>query len=144
MVPDNKRTPAQKKSLQRFDVLVMNLKKLLAKVPGGSSMLASVAAAMILLKENEYTDSELLDENFLLNEFNIEIQRNETIQLTENVEREISEELGAAPTNTIGGGKVAGNTPNDAANPQKHLVKRKSMKSAIIDKVIENVKAKNN
>ena len=50
-------TDEQRKSWGRFDVLVANLKRLLAKLPGGSTKLATLAATVMLLKE------ETLDEN---------------------------------------------------------------------------------
>ncbi len=50
-------TPQQQKAWGRFDVLVANLKSLLAKLPGGNTKLASLAATVILLKESD------LDEN---------------------------------------------------------------------------------
>ena len=34
-----------------FDIMIANLKKLLAKIPGGGSKLASYAAALFLIKE---------------------------------------------------------------------------------------------
>ena len=45
------RTAEQDKSFGYFDRLVANLKKLLGKVPGGKSRIASFAAALLLLRE---------------------------------------------------------------------------------------------
>jgi len=45
------RTPEQNKSFGYFDRLVANLKKLLGKIPGGKSRIASFAAALLLLRE---------------------------------------------------------------------------------------------
>lgn len=57
-------TSEQKKAWGVFDILVANIKKLLAKVPGGSSRLASYAAALFLIKEwNHFSDSSLLTED---------------------------------------------------------------------------------
>jgi hypothetical protein len=57
-------TKAQSKSWGVFDIMVANLKKLLAKVPGGSSRLASYAAALYLIKEHQhFTDESLLSED---------------------------------------------------------------------------------
>lgn len=53
-----------------FDMAVTNLKKILAKLPGGSTRLASFAAAAFLFKENTNYDFEddtqtiLFEENF--------------------------------------------------------------------------------
>jgi len=47
-----------------FDVLVLNLKKLLEKVPGGQSRLASYAAALYLIREwNHFSADSLLTED---------------------------------------------------------------------------------
>ena len=51
-----------------FDILCANLKKILAKLPGGQTRLASIAAAAFLFKEHnekDYTDAKLLEEDFL-------------------------------------------------------------------------------
>ena len=45
-------TSEERSAYNAFHRLVFNLKKLLAKVPGGSSRLASYAAALFLIKEN--------------------------------------------------------------------------------------------
>lgn len=64
LVKKKDRTDAQKKSWQIFDVMIANLKKLLAKVPGGSSRLASYVAALYLIREwNHFTDGTLLTED---------------------------------------------------------------------------------
>lgn len=57
-------TKAQTKSWGVFDIMIANLKKILAKVPGGSSRLASYAAALYLIKEHQhFTDETLLSED---------------------------------------------------------------------------------
>jgi hypothetical protein len=42
----------------RYDIMIANLKKLIAKVPGGSSMIGSAAAAAFLFKECKDIDVE--------------------------------------------------------------------------------------
>ena len=55
---------AQSKAWGVFDIMIANLKKLLAKVPGGSSRLASYAAALYLIKEHShFTDETTLNED---------------------------------------------------------------------------------
>lgn len=58
------RTPEQIKSFGYFDRLVANLKKLLGKVPGGKTRIASFAAALLLLREKniDADDIEYLEE----------------------------------------------------------------------------------
>jgi hypothetical protein len=51
-----------------FDIMCANLKKILAKLPGGQTRLASIAAAAFLFKEHkekDYTNAKLLEEDFL-------------------------------------------------------------------------------
>lgn len=57
-------TRAEQESFGKFDLLVLKLKKLLAKVPGGSSRLASYAAALFLIKEwKHFSEDSLLTES---------------------------------------------------------------------------------
>lgn len=52
---------SDKKAFGIFDQLILNLKKLLGKLPGGQTKLASYAAALWLIKEyNEFSDGESL------------------------------------------------------------------------------------
>lgn len=55
---------AERLAFGLFDILILKLKKLMAKVPGGSTRLASYAAALWLIKEwNHFTDETLLTES---------------------------------------------------------------------------------
>lgn len=55
---------SEKDSFGIFDLMILKLKKLLAKAPGGSSRLASYAAALWLIKEwNHFSNESLLNEN---------------------------------------------------------------------------------
>lgn len=67
IVPKADRTPAQEKSWGYFDRLVANLKKLMGKIPGGKSRLASFAAALLLIREEgiDPDDTVLLEEKLL-------------------------------------------------------------------------------
>ena len=57
----DRKTVDLKRGLPKFDLLVLKIKKLLEKVPGGKSRIASYAAALYLIKEdiNNYSDIEL-------------------------------------------------------------------------------------
>ena len=71
LVKKKDRSREQKKAFGVFDVMVTNMKKLLAKVPGGSSRLASYAAALFLIKEYKaFSDESVLTED--LNEEDLE------------------------------------------------------------------------
>jgi hypothetical protein len=76
------KTSEEIKAWGYFDRMVANLKKLLAKVPGGSTRIASYAAALLLLKEQDNLEK-LSDE-----------------EMTQLLESEVA--------NAVGDGKVAG------------------------------------
>lgn len=57
LVKKKDRTPAQKKAFTMLDRMVFNLKRLLAKVPGGSSQIGSYVAALALIKEHVEQES---------------------------------------------------------------------------------------
>jgi hypothetical protein len=89
----------EKDAYTSFDRLTFNLKRLLGKLPGGKSTIASYAAALFLLKESEkhdimkYTDGEMLN------------QLMEYIDIMKSEDNMINEE---APANAAGSGNVAG------------------------------------
>ena len=64
IVSKDDRTPEQNRSFGYFDRLVANLKKLLGKIPGGKTRIASFAAALLLLREKNLDpdDVEYLEE----------------------------------------------------------------------------------
>lgn len=78
----------QRNSFTKFDLLVLKLKKLLEKVPGGKSRLASYAAALYLIKEDWQIYSEKEIENDIISE--------EVLELVESI------------ANTAGAGNIAG------------------------------------
>lgn len=92
-----------KRGLPKFDLLILKIKRLLEKVPGGRSRIASYAAALYLIKEDVtgYTVAELEDKNI----------DNDILQLMEDI------------ANTTGS-DVAG-TGDDVV----HWVKKKKRKS---------------
>lgn len=98
----------QKRSFSKFDLLALKIKRLLEKVPGGRTRLASYAAALYLIKE----------------EWN-----HNNIEELENVE--ISEEFMALyeeVANAVGSGAIAGggyNGPDDVKVTKKKAKKYK-------------------
>jgi hypothetical protein len=71
LVKKKDRDSKQKKAFGVFDVMVLNMKKLLAKLPGGGSRLASYAAALYLIKEHKaFTEESLITED--INEEDLE------------------------------------------------------------------------
>lgn len=109
------RTPEQKQAFGKFDLMILKLKKLLGKVPGGSSKIASYMAALWLIKEwNQFTNQPLLNES--VSEYDIDqslilfqewylyytaILQEGNVKITEEGE-------GGAPTVNVGGGDIAG------------------------------------
>ena len=113
LVPKQKRTTEQKNSLGYFDLIGMNLKKLLGKLPGGKSAIASYAAALLLLKEYNKKEvkedfNDYVDMDWLQKEFNVCLAEAE----------ELFKEEGEAPTNNVGDGKIAGTVGDPPVYPK--------------------------
>lgn len=51
IIPSHKQTPQQKKSLTYLDRLMINVKKMINRLPGGENKLKNIIAAMVLIKE---------------------------------------------------------------------------------------------
>lgn len=110
------RTTEQSESFGKFDLMIMKLKKLLAKVPGGSSKIASYMAALWLIKEwNHFSDKSTLNESVSEKEIDHSLKLFQEWYLyytsvLEEGNRKITEEGegGGAPTVNVGGGDIAG------------------------------------
>ena len=103
------KTEEEKSAWGYFDILAANVKKLIAKLPGGESKLVSYAAAGLLLKEQARLES--MDED--------------------EIEQFIHEEI----ANVVGDGKVAGL----GAGPQGEPPKKTKMKTQVIRRKLPNV-----
>lgn len=90
LIPREQLKGAAKDSWGYFDILCANLKKLLAKLPGGKSTIASYAAAFMLLREGQDIDEDNY-ELFL-----------EMAEIRLPVYIAMYEEAGVAPTNSTG------------------------------------------
>ena len=121
------RTTEERNALGVFDILVFNLKKILSRVPGGRSRLATYAAALWLIKEGE----DHADVNSTL--------------LEEKIEEYISY-LEETPTVNVGLGNIAGLGVGDKGEPgltkaqQKKHRKRAKATGPIISKVLKRKK----
>ena len=109
---DQRKTQEEKDSLRVFDLMILKLKKLLAKVPGGETKLASYAAALWLIREwNHFSDSSMLTEDIseeVLDE-SIELFYDTYINytaLSETVNQKMKED--GAIGMSVGSGAVAG------------------------------------
>ena len=114
------RDQTQKNSFKTFDVMVLKLKRLLEKIPGGKSRIASYAAALWLIKEDWETRSEeeILAEN---NDSYIEYLRLYKLE-------KYNKMLEDAPTNSVGGGAIAGGGYNGIDDVKVSKKKKKSYK----------------
>lgn len=104
-------TSREKNAFGVFDVMILNLKKLLSKLPGGSSKIASYAAALFLIREwNHFSDGSLLTED--VNDEDI-LESLELFSGTYsyyiNEARDVQEKMMLeTPTVNVGGGDIAG------------------------------------
>lgn len=106
----------QRKAWGIFDIMIANIKKLLAKVPGGSSRIASYAAALYLIREwNHFSKDSLLTEDVTEEQINESLllfndRYVNYIQLAENVNKKVNTkpELEEEPANNVGSGNIAG------------------------------------
>lgn len=110
--------------------LVARLKKLLGSFPGGKSVIASIAAAYLLVRECVERDiePELLEDYFKEAVESEEKLTVETFNFVESTLNSIVED-GVAIGNVVGGGQIAGATPGEeppVRDPSKH--KKKVMK----------------
>ena len=114
------RTIKERNAFGLYDLMILKLKRLVEKIPGGKTRLGSYAAALYLVKEGklytEETSDKILEEEFMkyyttLSEDDINIRFEEIV-------------------NTAGGGNVAGLPPDDpvvSKKSQKKLLKRKEL-----------------
>ncbi len=103
-----------------FDVMILNLKKLLAKIPGGSTRIASYAAALYLIREwNHFSDSSLLVEeisdeeitesvNLIFNGYSDYITLIETVNKKMHTNALFEQKILETPTVNVGSGAIAG------------------------------------
>ena len=97
---------AQKKAFGNFDQMILNLKKLLGKLPGGQTKLASYASALWLIREEQRINAtNYLTEESLEEDFDLALQRfidenGAVIAEAAKIEEE--------PVNNVGGGNIAG------------------------------------
>lgn len=98
-----------------YDLMILKLKKLLAKVPGGQSKIASYAAALWLIKEHQEIESyaDTLTEEDLMIKFNHYMDYTiESLDVNKKFEMMIEDGEGggaAAPiANSVGSGNIQG------------------------------------
>jgi hypothetical protein len=119
-------TPEQKNSYDVLDRLVFSLKRLLGKIPGGKSQIASLAAAYYLIKES-YESGMPLNEARVKNIFNIV---NEGLVL---VEEQILVEDFLTIVEEMGVGAIANTTGKSVATDQPVIRLKKSRRFGAFD-----------
>ena len=115
----------EKAAYSSFDRLVFNLKRLLGKLPGGKSRLASYAAALLLLREEDKhltSDGKYVIINYTDETLKAMLRENMDI-LKRNSAPEMLNEDAAA--NAAGGGAVAGIGVGQDGEPGVRLNKRR-------------------
>lgn len=114
--PKEQRTAEQLASYTYYDLLILNLKKLIGMVPFGNTRIATFAAALWLLRErkpkNEYSANRMAES----------FEKHMSTHLQEAKQFLLTEEDGGAPANNMGDGKVA---DKDRGLGKKKLIRRK-------------------
>jgi hypothetical protein len=133
-------TRDQKDSFGIFDIMIMKLKRLLEKVPGGSSRIGSYAAALYLIKEYNEIESrgELLSEEQLEEKLIHYINYANKSDIDSLFESMIDED---APANNAGSGNIAGIGIGPKGEPgltPKAMSKYK-MKDRVLKRVMDTI-----
>jgi len=123
-----RKTQAELNAFSTFDLMILKLKRLLEKIPGGKTRLASYAAALFLVKEDweHKTETRILTES---NDTYIDYLR---LYKLDTYARALEE----MPTNSAGSGAIAGmgvNGPNDvkvSKNKQKKYKEQNKIDAA--------------
>lgn len=102
----------EKDALGYFDVVTLNLRKLLGKLPGGQSAIATYAAALLLLRE--YPKKNIKE--------GYEPSEQQVAFMLQEIVKEIEEAEGM-PTNNTGG--IAGLRPDSIGVRKKAMIKYK-------------------
>lgn len=95
-----------------FDVVIVKLKRLLEKVPGGKSRIGSYAAALWLVKEHkaieQYGDDYILIEKHLVEQLQENMLIAESYVDIDSLFEKAMTVDEDAPANNVGGGNIAG------------------------------------
>lgn len=121
----NNYTSQEKRALGLFDIMVINLKKLIAKVPFGKTRIATLAAAMLLLRSTPLKEQALTDTLFSLEE-----DFNKTLE-----ELELMEDMGAV-NNVVIAGTGDHRLPPDQREPG---IKRDKKNTSMLSRAAMNI-----
>ena len=98
------KTSEEKEAYSLSDTLIWNIKKLLGKVPGGQSRIASYAAALFLIKE-QHGDYKITDEELELQFFDKfeQMYNNDNLLFDEKTLRKVTDALDEETPTTVSG-----------------------------------------
>lgn len=116
----DKFTPDERKALPIFDIMIINLKKLIAKVPLGKTRIATIAAALMLLRSKP--SAKKVQEDYEI--FSLEEEFLKTMEEVESVMED------SAIVNTTSG--IAGLTPDTIGVSKKAADRYKKKNKADI------------
>jgi hypothetical protein len=114
-------TIQQQQALTEFDILIINLKRLLAQLPGGSSNIANLAAGLLLLKQWGLRKESLQSKLFSLEE-----DFNAMLNVVED-----------APVMSSGSGAVYGTRAGETVVTKKGAEKYKKKNKSQINKLFQ-------
>ena len=112
-------SPDERKALPLFDIMIINLKKLIAKVPFGKTRVATIAAALMLLRSKP---SKKMNEDVEFDSVKLEEEFYKTMVEVEYVMMEEGDG-GSPPVNSTTG--IAGLTPETLGVSKKAAQKYK-------------------
>jgi hypothetical protein len=117
-----------------LDRVFLNLKRLLGSTSGGLSVIGTIAATSLLMREHAPIDQWNVNPGSLLEAYHEEVHRgvsNYQIQQIRPILRAILEELGGAPANSVGGGQIAsvgiGPSGDPPGRPGRSTIARRKM-----------------
>ena len=120
-------TKEEKAAYTLSDTLIWNIKKLMGKIPGGKSRLASYAAALWLIKEQQ-DGYKITEEELELQFFDMfERMYNNDLEFDSRTLKEFEDVLNeeASPTTAMGGGNIATRGIPLLKKPPKGLVMKR-------------------
>jgi hypothetical protein len=120
---------AQRQAFGVFDQMILNIKKLLAKVPGGSSRLGTYAAALWLIKEyKSFSNENMLNESYS-DERLEEASEEFIVWYNDYIKESGATKIEDAPASNVGGGAIAGMDGTHMSKSARKKYKKKAMQS---------------
>jgi len=125
----NRFTPDERKALPMFDIMIINLKRLIGKLPLGKTRIATIAAALMLLRSKPTVHAKKIKEDYTDELFTLEEDLIKTMKEVESVMED-------AATNSVASGSISGlGSPPDVVVVPKRAAqnyKKKNTKADII------------